>query len=59
MRGSKAVQKPLRDAGDIPHGRIEHRLVGFRWLMETAHLADELERSGGNVLGSHQDIAAA
>jgi len=58
MRGSKTSQKPFRDAGDIPHSGIERGLVGLRRLMETAHLADELQRSGGNVLGSHQDIAA-
>jgi hypothetical protein len=59
MRGSKTSQKPFRDAGDIPHSGIEHGLVGFRWLMETAHLADELQSGGGNLLGSHQRIAAA
>jgi hypothetical protein len=53
------MQKALSDAGDIPHSRIEHGLVGFRRFMKTANLANKLQGGGGNLIASHQDIATA
>ncbi len=50
--GFERAKEAMGCGGDFVDGEIEGGGVGFRWLVKAGDLADELKRSGANLVGS-------
>jgi hypothetical protein len=50
------MEKASRDGRDFIDRSEERGFIGFRRLVETADLSDELQRSSSNLVGIHGRI---